>query len=96
MEQAASQLVASGKHLDAIVSDLALSSDFMNKLLDSGQPVPVIVGAAYTPQQVQLCPSSPKFRCIIGSGAGLTYRIAIVERSAIRGVCCRSRSTVIN
>jgi ABC-type sugar transport system substrate-binding protein len=83
MEQAASQLVASGKPLNAIVSDLALSPGFMNKLLDSGQPVPVTVGSAYTLQQVQLCLSSPKFRCIIGTAPGFMYRVAITEAAML-------------
>ena len=83
MEQAASQLVASGKPLNAIVSDLALSPGFMNKLLASGQPVPVTVGGSYTLQQVQLCLSSPKFRCIIGTSPSFVYRIAITEAAML-------------
>jgi ABC-type sugar transport system substrate-binding protein len=79
MEQAASQLVASGKHLDAIESDLPISPGFMTMLLNSGQPVPVTVGGAYTVQQVKLCLSSPKFRCIMGTSNGILSRAAITE-----------------
>jgi ABC-type sugar transport system substrate-binding protein len=83
MEQAASQLVSSGKPLNAIVSDLALSPGFMNKLVASGQPVPVTVGGSYTLQQVQLCLSSPKFRCIIGTSPSFVYRLAITEAAML-------------
>jgi hypothetical protein len=77
MEQAASQLIASGKPLDAIASDLALSPGFMAKLLQSGQPVPVTAGASYTKQQIETCLSSPKFDCILGTSIGFLYRAAI-------------------
>jgi ABC-type sugar transport system substrate-binding protein len=83
MEQAASQLVSSGKHLDAIYSDLPISTGFMNKLLDSGQPVPVTAGGAYSVQQVQLCLSSPKFRCVMGTQQGILMRAAITEAAML-------------
>jgi ABC-type sugar transport system substrate-binding protein len=71
MEQAASQLLASGKNLDAISSDLALSSAFLKKIANSGKPVPITIGGSYTPDEVSTCLSSPKFNCIVGSGVNL-------------------------